>query len=178
MTAAAANAGLGIVSHPGSQVRRADLVAAGAVARGSAFTSAMTRAFSPEGTGCGAAVSGSGLATSWKALTSSRQTTHVARCARNASASAGSSAPRTYAAASAPHSLFSRHRLPLRHTTNPAGSPSAIRIFVNANRMRPFTVPAGNCSISAICVWLKPPKYASSTTCRCSAGSSWSFALT
>ena len=54
--------------------------------------------------------------------------------------------------------MFFRHRLPLRHTTNPAGSPSAIRIFVSASRMRPFTVPAGSFSISAIWVWLNPPK--------------------
>ena len=37
--------------------------------------------------------------------------------------------------------------------------------------MRPFTVPIGMPSISAIWLWLKPPKYASSTVRRCSAGS-------
>ena len=37
-------------------------------------------------------------------------------------------------------------------------SRAASRIFSSPSRMRPFTVPTGVSSISAISVWVKPPK--------------------
>src|SRR5215218_6710353 len=43
-------------------------------------------------------------------------------------------------------------------------SPSPSRILSSASRILPLTVPSGMPSISAICEWVKPPKYASSTT--------------
>ena len=36
--------------------------------------------------------------------------------------------------------------------------PRVWRSFSSPSRMRPFTVPIGMPSISAICVWVKPPK--------------------
>ena len=44
--------------------------------------------------------------------------------------------------------------------------------------MRPFTVPIGISSISAIWVWVKPPKYASSITLVCWSGNVSSAART
>ena len=41
---------------------------------------------------------------------------------------------------------------------------SASRIFLSPSRIRPFTVPTGASSMSAISTCVKPPKYASSIT--------------
>ena len=49
--------------------------------------------------------------------------------------------------------------------------PSCARIFSRPRRMRPLIVPIGVSSIEAISVCVKPPKYASSITRHCSAGS-------
>ena len=45
--------------------------------------------------------------------------------------------------------------LGLVHASPSASSP---RIFSSPSRIRPFTVPSGTPSISAISEWLKPPK--------------------
>ena len=46
------------------------------------------------------------------------------------------------------------------HASSPGLKPSAScrRIFSRPSRMRPLTVPSGMPSISAIWLWLKPPK--------------------
>src|SRR5262249_39751988 len=53
----------------------------------------------------------------------------------------------------------------------PPSSPRAARIFASPRRIRPLTVPIGAPSISAISIWERPPKYASSITRLCSCGS-------
>ena len=51
-----------------------------------------------------------------------------------------------------------RHLIAGAHSAILAASPSAKRILLRPRRIRPFTVPAGSFSISAIWLWLKPPK--------------------
>ena len=49
------------------------------------------------------------------------------------------------------------------HAISPGLKPASwCRIFSRPSRIRPLTVPSGMPSISAIWLWLKPPKYASS----------------
>ena len=45
------------------------------------------------------------------------------------------------------------------HAISPGLKPASwCRIFSSPSRIRPFTVPSGMPSISAIWLWLKPPK--------------------
>ena len=106
--------------------------------------------------------------TFWNEASSSRQTAHV-------SDGAGSPRPRRRRALRA-RRRRRRRRTPacrwldrVAHGLNSlmaALAEGATRSLVRPSRILPFTVPAGSSSISAIWVWLNPPKYASSITWR------------